>query len=228
MASSLSYEIYRQMPNDTDMSISKGEGIPGLNFAFTAGLFDYHAMTDSAENLDVNTLAHQANYVLATAQHFANLENWQTAAGDQTYFNLWRGTLVSYSQGLAVAFGLLVLLAGCVAVCDRLRAGTITWGSVGTGFLGLLIIFLMVYSVFENLNAYVQKADAGIMRMTSLGEWPFLAFFIITLGLSVWFGNRVKRGLSRLDVLVTVAGAGLVRSCWRGVPQWLPLCRPCF
>ncbi len=204
MASSLSYEIYRQMPNDTDMSISKGEGVPGLNFAFIAGLFDYHAMTDNAKNLDANSLAHQANNVLATAQHFANLEEWQSAEGDRTYFNLWQGAVVSYSKGLAVALGLVVLLLGVWLFKTAMQAGTITWGSVGAGFLGTLVIFLAIYSVFENLITYMQKADAGIIRLTSLGDWPFLAFFILTLGLSLWFGYRFKRGLGKFDIFITV------------------------
>ena len=202
LSSSLSYEIYRRMPNDTDMSISKGEGIPGLNFGFVAGLFDYHNMTDSIENLDVNTLAHQANYVLATAEYFANLEDWRSAEGEPTYFNLWQGTLVSYSQGLAVTFGLIVLLLGVWLFVSAQRAGTISWGSLGTGVLGVLVIFLIVYSVFENLIVYMQKADAGIMRLTSLGEWPFLAFFITTLGLTLWFAKKLRQGLGKLDVFV--------------------------
>jgi len=202
LASSLSYEIYRRMPNDTDMSISKGEGIPGLNFAFVAGLFDYHAMTDSVENLDVNTLAHQANYVLATTQYFASLDDWQSAKGEPTYFNLWRGTLVSYSQGLAVVFGLLVLLLGVWLFASALRAGTVAWGSTGTGVLGVFIIFLMIFSLFETLIAYQQKADAGIMRLTSLGEWPFLAYFMTTLGFTLWFANRLKQGLNKVDIFV--------------------------
>ena len=204
MASSLSYEIYRQMPNDTDMSISKGEGIPGLNFAFTAGLFDYHAMTDNVKNLDANSLAHHANNVLATAQHFANLEEWQSAEGDRTYFSLWQGGVVSYSQGLAVALGLVVLLLGVWLFVTARRTGMITWGSVGCGLLGILIIFLTVYSLFESLIAYMQKADAGIIRLTSLGDWPFMAFFILTLGLSLWFGHRFKHGLGKFDIFITV------------------------
>lgn len=204
VASSLSYEIYRQMPNDTDMTISKGEGIPGLNFAFTAGLFDYHAMTDNVQNLDSSTLAHQANNVLATAQNFASLENWQSAEGDLTYFNFWRGKLVSYSQGQAVALGLAVLLLGLWLFFTAKRAGAISWGAVGTGFLGLLILFLVVYSLFENLITYMRGADAGLVRLTSLGDWPLLVFFVLTLGLTLWFGHLLRRGLSRADIVVTV------------------------
>lgn len=202
VASSLSYEIYRQMPNDTDMSISKGEGIPGLNFAFSAGLFDYHAMTDNAENLDSNTLAHQANNVLASAQYFANLENWESAEGDKTYFNLWHGTLVRYSQTMALVLGFAVLLLGVWLFATGKKAGAITWGSASGGILGVLIIFLATYSVFDNLMVYMRNADAGFTRLTSLGEWPFLAYFILTLGVTLWFAYRLKRGLGKLDIFV--------------------------
>lgn len=199
-ASSLSYEVYRRMANDTDMSISKGEGIPGLNFAYVAGLFDYHNMTDSVENLDMNTFAQQANYVLASAQYFANLEDWQATEGEPTYFNLWRGVLVSYSRGLAVTFGLIVLLLGAGLFVNAKRAAAVSWASTGSGFMAVLIMLLMIYSVFENLFVYVQKTDAGVMRLNSLGEWPLLAFFFATLGFTLWFPNRLRRGLSRLDV----------------------------
>lgn len=210
LASSLSYEIYRKMPNDTDMSISKGEGIPGLNFGFVAGLSDYHAMTDSLENLDMNTLAQQANYVLATARHFADLENWEGSEGDLTYFNLWQGTLISYSEGMAIALGLVVLLAGVWLFAMTLRAGAITLASIGTGVLGILSMFLMLYLLFDNLVAYLGQADAGIMHLTSLGEWPLLAFFIVTLGLTVLFGHRLERGLSRLDIIVPAVVLALI------------------
>lgn len=202
VASSLSYEIYRHMPNDTDMSISKGEGIPGLNFAFSAGLFDYHAMTDSAENLDSNTLAHQANNVLASAQYFANLENWQSAQGDKTYFNLWHGTLVHYSQAAASVLGVVVLLLGVWVFATGKRAGITTWASATGGILAVLIAVLAIYSLFDSQMAYMRNADAGFMRLTSLGEWPFLAYFILTLGVVFWFAYRLKRGLSRTDVFV--------------------------
>ena len=205
LASSLSYEIYERMPNDTDMSISKGEGIQGLNFAFVAGLFDYHAMTDSIQNLDENTLAQQANYVLATARHFSNLERWEGSEGNLTYFNLWQGTLVSYSEGMAVALGLLVLLLGAWLFTTALRTGTITLASVGVGLLGILIVFLMLYPLFENLLVYQRQADAGIARLMSLREWPLLAFFIVTFGLTVWFGHKLERGLGRLDIVVPAA-----------------------
>ncbi len=204
VASSLSYEIYKRMPNDTDMSISKGENIPGLNFAFVAGLFDYHAATDSAENLDPNTLAQQANYVLGTARHFASLGNWETASGDKTYFNLWQGNVVSYQQGAAYFVGIAVLLLGLVVFSSALRRGTISWGSLISGIVSLLVLLVIISNVFESLIDYQQTAENGITRLISLGEWPLLAYFVLTLGITAWFINGIKRGFATSEILVSV------------------------
>ncbi len=203
LASSLSYEIYRRMPNDTDLSIAKGEGFAGLNFAFSAGLADYHAITDSVRNLDRNSLAQQANYVLSTARYFANLDDWQSAEGDLTYFNIWRGVLVSYSMSLANAFGIAVLLLAVWLFATALRKGTVRPGPVVSGLLAVLGMFLIVYSVFENLVVFMRSADAGMIRLVSLGEWPLLAYFVTTLGLTLWLGYRFRKGLGKLDVLLS-------------------------
>ena len=210
-ANSLTYEIYKRMPNDTDMSITRGEGIPGLNFAFISGLHDYHSMGDSAVNLNSDTLAQQANYVLATARHFANLGEWpdpeaQVAAGDMTYFNLWNGVVVSYSEGVAAAFGIAVLLLGLWLLFGALRAGTVSWRSLGLGVLALFVLLALVSNIFESMIDYLRAADAGIAHLVSLGEWPFFVFMTVTLGVVVWFVGAIGRRMSNVEVFVPVLG----------------------
>ena len=208
-ANSLTYEIYKRMPNDTDMSITRGEGIPGLNFAFISGLHDYHSMGDSVANLSSDTLAQQANYVLETARHFANLGEWpdpevQIADGDMTYFNLWNGVVVSYSEGVAAAIGIAVLLLGLWVLFGALRAGTVSWGSLGLGVLVLFVVLAMVSNIFESMIDHLRGADAGIARLVSLGEWPFFAFMTVTLGVVVWFIGATERRMSKVEVFVPV------------------------
>lgn len=202
LASSLSFEIYRRMPNDTDLTIAKGERIPGLNFAFLAGLSDYHAMTDTVGNLDRNSLAQQANYVLDTTRYFANLDQWKKTEGDLTYFNLWRGVLVHYGQGVATALGAGVLLLGLWLFASALRKGRTGPGQVFTGFLAVLAIFLFTWSLFGNLLVYLRNADAGIFRITSLREWPLLAWLVTTMGLTLWSAYRFRKGLRKTDVVL--------------------------
>ena len=218
-AGSLSYEIYQRMPNDTDMSISRGEGIAGLNFAFISGLYDYHASSDTPENLDKDTLAQQANYVLASAQHFANLGEWQSATGNKTYFNIWKGVVVSYGQGQAVIFGVAVLLFGLWLFVAALRSGAISWRSLGTGLLSLLALIILVSNVFESLIDYQRTADAGIARLISLGEWPLLAYFVTTLGLVGWFAHALKRGFGKTGIYIVVSLLALM--CLLAGRPWL-------
>ncbi|HEX5084304.1 MAG TPA: cyclic peptide export ABC transporter, partial [Blastocatellia bacterium] len=72
MANSLSYEIYRLLPNATDMTIFKEAGLSGLNFAFIGGLSSYHTQLDTPENLDDGSLQHHGSYALALARHFGD------------------------------------------------------------------------------------------------------------------------------------------------------------
>lgn len=95
LAISLSYEVYRRMPNDTDLSITKAAGLPGLNFAFVDGFTDYHTMGDLPRQLDRRSLQHGGGYALALAEHFGRLDLDDLASGnDAVYFNLLGFALV--------------------------------------------------------------------------------------------------------------------------------------
>ena len=59
LATSLSMDVYKILPNDTDLSVFKRAGMGGLNFAFGSGLAYYHTPEDTPENLDQRTLQHQ-------------------------------------------------------------------------------------------------------------------------------------------------------------------------
>ena len=54
-ASSLYHELFRILPNRTDLLPFSKKGIPGFDFAYIDGFVNYHAMTDRPENMDPNT-----------------------------------------------------------------------------------------------------------------------------------------------------------------------------
>ena len=80
LATSLSMDVYKIMPNDSDLTVFKNAGMGGLNFAFGAGLAYYHTPEDTPENLDQRTLQHQGDNALATARHFGRLDLDKTGA----------------------------------------------------------------------------------------------------------------------------------------------------
>src|SRR5215213_5425859 len=73
IAPSILYEIYRVLPNDTDLSPFKKAGLAGLNFAFIDDEVYYHSPNDRVENLDQQSLQHHGSYSLALTRHFGNL-----------------------------------------------------------------------------------------------------------------------------------------------------------
>jgi len=62
--SSLYGEIYKFLPNDTDLTPFLGAGIAGYNFAFLGDVAHYHTALDTVANLDPRSLQ-SARYLLA-------------------------------------------------------------------------------------------------------------------------------------------------------------------
>ncbi|MGI4735661.1 MAG: M20/M25/M40 family metallo-hydrolase [Janthinobacterium lividum] len=58
LASSLFYEAYRHLPNDTDFTPLRQAGLTGLNFAFVDGYSYYHSPADTPAHLDLGSLQH--------------------------------------------------------------------------------------------------------------------------------------------------------------------------
>jgi hypothetical protein len=142
VASSLAYEIYKRMPNDTDLTVFKASGVPSMNFAYFEGLPQYHTALDSIERIDERSLQHQGSYALSLARHFGDLDLGSLdnrGGGDAVFFNLFGVGLVRYPAGLVVPLALLVatLFVGVVVLGFRRRE----LGLKGTalGFISFLL-----------------------------------------------------------------------------------------
>ncbi|MGH7293966.1 MAG: M20/M25/M40 family metallo-hydrolase, partial [Polyangiaceae bacterium] len=135
MASSLSQEVYRRMPNDTDLSVWLHAGYQGLNFANVDGVGRYHEPTDSLANADRGTLQQHGSYALALARAFANRDELAPARDqDEVYFSLPTG-FVHYATREAPTFSWFSLgLLGIAAVVGtwrrRFQAASLFGGAV--------------------------------------------------------------------------------------------------
>jgi Peptidase family M28 len=109
-ATSVSMDIYKFMPNYSDLTVLKATGMGGLNFAFGAGIAYYHTPEDTPENLDPRTLQHQGENALATAQHFGRLDLDKTEEDDVVYTSLLNRVVVSYSKVWTVPLAFLAVV----------------------------------------------------------------------------------------------------------------------
>jgi len=140
VASSLGYEIYKRLPNDTDFTVFREAGIRGLNFAFIDGVSAYHSQHDTPENLSAHSLEHHGEQVLALARRFGGIDLRDLDAPDRVFFNLPFGVLAHYSH--AFARFTAVLIAGLVlaALVAGLRRGELTLRSIARGFVETVVM----------------------------------------------------------------------------------------
>ena len=133
-AHSLSYEIYKLLPNDTDLTSFKEAGLAGLNFANIDGIGHYHSPQDNLSAVDVRTVQHQGSYAVALARQFGNVDLNQTSNQNAVYFDLFGRVLVHYSYVWVIPLTLLagVLFAVVLIVGFRkhkLTSRELLWGA---------------------------------------------------------------------------------------------------
>ena len=147
VANSLSSNIYRLLPNDTDLTIFIEAGMTGLNFAFIKGLDYYHSSQDSLNNLDQGSLQHQGSYALALTRYFGNLNNDLPASrGNAVYFNTVGSHIVLYSEKWITPLAVMVsvLFAGLIVLGWKRKRLTFSGIVKGIVLVGLNMIAVVV------------------------------------------------------------------------------------
>jgi hypothetical protein len=199
VASSLMFSIYKKLlHNDTDFSVFRAAGIPGMNFAFIEGWTDYHTKLDNLERLDPRTLALQGKNMLQLARHFADADLTTFGqGGDLGYFNLPFGKLFQFSldghyplqiAGLALlSFTLLALIAGYQRRCAAMH------------YFMQSVIFLLQVGLIGGINFIFH---AGLMRIYENYRWlpePYNAtlYFFAACGITVASFTLLHAGLRR-------------------------------
>jgi len=144
---SLSYEIYRLLPNITDLTVFKDAGIASMNFAFIEGSESYHMPLDTLPNLNLGSLQHQGESVLAVARTMAMRDLANPPAGNAAYTEVLRLVLLRWPEAWTLPLAVLALvLLAAVAVAlilrRRLAAGALGWGMLA-GLFTLVVPILL-------------------------------------------------------------------------------------
>ena len=220
LASSLFYEAYRHLSNDTDFTPLRQAGLPGLNFAYVGGYPYYHSPTDTPAHLDLASLQHHGSYALSLVRHFAGLPLARTTAPDYTFFNPLGHWLVCYptAWNLPLTLVTLGLLLAVMAVAQHRRrlgwlsllGGALAWlGGLalvllaGGGLLALIGWAYPQYGTFYDHAAYNALAYQAALLALGLG---------LLAGYYGWLGRRTLP-----DTLA--GGALLVAAALLGVLQ---------
>jgi|CXWL01.1.fsa_nt_gi hypothetical protein len=209
-ASSYSYEVYRRLPNDTDYTVFRGAGVPGLNFAFLHGAVGYHTGQDNLERLDPRSLQHHGELALALARRLGRFDfDAPRPPGDAVYFNPLGSRLVVYpvTAVLPILLGVALLVVAALAV--GLRRGVMKLGGLAkalglqlaTAAVGALLAWLVGRLVFPVPFNFRVWSDGSAIA------WTLAALAFLALG-GGWVLDRFLR--QRLGGFAIGAGGALL------------------
>ena len=190
VGSSLAYEVYRRLPNDTDMSVFKRAGYAGMNFAYIDGLSHYHTQLDTVAELDQRSLQHHGLSLLSLTRHFGALDLNQVRRPNAVYFNLLGATLVNYSGAWVLPLAALNLLLFVGLIVYGLRRKSLALSGLAIGFAA-------------SLGSLVAAA------LASAGLWWLIALLVNRRGGApaggTYNGPLLLAGFVALTVAVTTA-----------------------
>lgn len=179
MANSLAYEIYKRLPNDTDFTVVKQAGLPGLNFAYIEGVSHYHTMLDRFAQLDERSLQHHGSYALALTRHFAGLNLNDRKEANAVYFDVLGLTLIRYSSAWLISLSIIVVIAFAALVAFGVRKKRLTFKGIGFGFLALLSTMLVAAIGAYLLSMLISPSEGETYRANIY----LLGFVCLTIAL---------------------------------------------
>ena len=175
LAASLSVEIYRLLPNDTNLTVFKRAGLAGLNYAFVGGLGYYHTPGDTPQNLSPNTLQHQGENLLAATRCFGRLDLDNPKRGeDVIYTSVLNRTVVVYPLAWAwplavAAFGIFVIALGLglwkrrFGLLDVIAGIAFWFGAWWASLFAAAIFWTALREIFAPIEVIWTRLDVPVL-----------------------------------------------------------------
>lgn len=200
------YDLYRTMPNDTDLSIYKSFGMYGLNFGFFVGLFGYHTPEDTVENLNKGSLQHHGDNMLDLVHHFGNMDLIAQKDGKSLYFNVLGKKVVTYSEKYVIPIMILAFILFVVTFLFGYTHKRITIVGAGIGFLLFLLIIVLAFFAGESILACISiitNADKWtISAYPTISNPVFIAIILIVFSLMVAIYYLVLKRINATDLTI--------------------------
>jgi hypothetical protein len=185
-SSSLHYEIYRLLPNDTDLTVFRNGGFAGLNFAFIDRVAHYHTPLDNFENLNLGSVQHQGESVLAVAQELSGIDLSSPPPGNGAWTDLLGFVVVRWPASWTLPLAILALFLLLAVAIRLIRYDALTVGSL---LLGVLAAFLcLLAAILAGLLLVF------IVSLVTGSAAPYYAY-PLPIRISVWAAALLFGGL---------------------------------
>jgi hypothetical protein len=213
---SLAGDVYRRLPNDTDLSVPLAKGITGINAAYIDGLYDYHMPTDNIENIDPAAMQHLGNFALTTTRALALADALPAKAEEAAYFDFFGLFVVRYPGWggwvlLVIGFAMLAL-----AKVERIGIG---WRQMVGGTAGMLTLMIGV-GVFSHFAANIAYGTGTIAMRERINEMDLTMWIYVALASGAVLLARPRAAMWTGSVILMLLCA-LAAQIWLPGGAWL-------
>ncbi len=181
---SLSNEIFKRMPNDTDFSVSIRADVPGIDFVFAGERNHYHTANDNLQNLNQQTLQHHGENLLPVARRLANIDLDNLEPSSVVYSSQF-GQWIQWPADMSLYLVLISALFLSVVLFRSLKRPIRVILAVVTPILTMLILGLVLFLHFRVLDWFIGTTVA----------WPahILPFRLVLFGSATTVGLFVAK-----------------------------------
>ena len=221
---SLMYEIYKRLPNDTDLSVLKRAGIAGMNFAAIEGHTSYHTQLDRPELMQEASLQHEGETMLSLIHYFGNTDLAALVSQDEVYFDAPGLGMVHYpvswvkplSGALLALFGVMLVRSIRLGQLRPLRtlSGTILTLLMAPGVAGLCqLLWSFIKYLHPNYSLLLQGD-------TYNSQWYLLAFILLVIALFSAVQSGIRKWMNPIEFFICTTGGWLILLI--AASQWMP------
>lgn len=209
-ADSLMVTIYKQMPNDTDLTAALEHNHAGMNFAFVGHQMAYHTPLSTPESLNAGSIQHMGDQVLPLIRDLAQAKDFGGSDGDMIFADLFGQYLITCPSWLGwlftiVAVGAVFAIAG-IAVARRATG----WRDVAAGAGGVLALLFGIATTLTlaaRLVALLLRDVASPYAVVGQIGWLLPASALLGLGSGALLIHAAAHGLRwRAALSLLIAG----------------------
>ncbi len=181
MASSLFYPIYERLPNDTDLTVFKEAGVPGLNFAFIGDVARYHSPQDDVAHASPASLQHQGENALAIVRALAEADFESRSPGNAVFFDVLGFGIVAWPITFTVPLAVAAFLMVTVATLVGWRFTESTMAGTAVGLVSWILALGAAALGTWRLMAWLDASRVWPGGATTRPEAWVLAFWLVGL-----------------------------------------------
>jgi hypothetical protein len=189
LASSLTYDLYKLLPNNTDFTLLRQKASSGLNFAHIGSVENYHSVTDNIDHLDEGTLQDHGTNMLAAVRHFGNINLDETLAPNVVYFKFLLPKFVIYPISLNIFLAVTVTLLFILVLFLGFKNKQLRVLRILLGFIIFLILIALaggaVFLLWKWLGPFQPEFELLYLQRVYHSDLYLIGF--ITFGIFITF-----------------------------------------